>query len=157
MKRILRQLPNRVPWRRDCQLASSVYGHRTHTLAILEQFDPMKGWTCVDIRGPGGITDFLSPPAESTGRVVGLDMDHEFLERGRRRALRIVGFQPGDAYGSHLPADIFNLVYMRLSRVMQEIPTKVFKEAMRLARPRGLVAIQKNGWLNVEVLSAACG
>jgi hypothetical protein len=40
---------------------------------------------------------------------------------------------------------------------MQEIPTKVFKEAMRMARPRGLVAIQKNGWLNVEVLSAACG
>jgi ubiquinone/menaquinone biosynthesis C-methylase UbiE len=55
---------------------------------MLEQFGPMKGWTCVDIRcGPGGITDFLSPPVGSTGRVVGLDMDHEFLECARRRPM----------------------------------------------------------------------
>jgi ubiquinone/menaquinone biosynthesis C-methylase UbiE len=69
--------------------------------------------------------------------VVGLDMNHEFLERARRRAPRNVEFQLGDAYGSHLPAGIFNLVHM------QEIPSKLFKEAMRLARPRVLVAIQK--------------
>jgi ubiquinone/menaquinone biosynthesis C-methylase UbiE len=64
------------------------------------------GWTCVDIRcGPGGITDFLSSPVGSTGRVVGLDMNHEFLERARRHAPRNVEFQLGDATDrTYLPA-----------------------------------------------------
>jgi ubiquinone/menaquinone biosynthesis C-methylase UbiE len=63
----------------------------------------MEGWTCVDIRcGPGGITDFLSPPVGSTGRVVGLDMDHELLEcaRRRRRLKVVTPFRhlSGDSY-----------------------------------------------------------
>ncbi|MGO9048731.1 MAG: class I SAM-dependent methyltransferase [Xanthobacteraceae bacterium] len=113
-------------------------------LAMLERFGPMRGWNCLDIGcGPGGITDLLGPRVGPTGRVIGLDMDEEFLEHARRKAPSNVEFQLGDAYGSNLPAGTFDLVHMRFVASTAGNPERLLKEAIRLVRPGGLVALQE--------------
>ena len=57
------------------------------TLAMLDRFGSMQGWTCIDIGcGPGGITDLLSARVGPAGRVIGLDMNAQFLEHARGNA-----------------------------------------------------------------------
>ena len=57
------------------------------TMAMLDRFGPMNGWRCIDIGcGPGGITDLLSARVGSSGQVIGLDRDAEFLDHARRNA-----------------------------------------------------------------------
>jgi ubiquinone/menaquinone biosynthesis C-methylase UbiE len=114
------------------------------TLAMLERFGPMNGWTCIDIGcGPGGITDLLSARVGPTGRVVGLDMDKEFLEHARKNAPSNVEFRLGDAYGPDLPAGTFNLVHMRFVASTAGNPERLLNEAIRLVRPGGLIALQE--------------
>ena len=68
-------------------------------LAMLDRIGLMEGWACLDVGcGPGGITDLLSARVGPAGRVVGLDMDLEFLEHARRNAPSNVEFHLGDAY-----------------------------------------------------------
>jgi 2-polyprenyl-3-methyl-5-hydroxy-6-metoxy-1,4-benzoquinol methylase len=68
------------------------------TLAMLGRFGPMEGWACLDVGcGPGGITDLLSARVGRAGRVIGLDMDEEFLEYARRSAPTNVEFRRGEA------------------------------------------------------------
>lgn len=114
------------------------------TLAMLERFGPMQGWTCVDIGcGPGGITDLLSARVGPTGRVIGLDRDAAFLEHARGNAPGNVEFRVGDAYSSDLPAATFDLVHMRFLASTAGSPDRLLKEATRLARPGGIVALQE--------------
>jgi ubiquinone/menaquinone biosynthesis C-methylase UbiE len=114
------------------------------TLAMLDQFGPMQGWACVDICcGPGGITDLLSALVGPNGQVIGLDMDAEFLEYARGNAPSNVEFRLGDAYGSDLPAGAFDLVHMRFVASTAGSPERLLKEAMRLVRPGGVVALQE--------------
>jgi len=113
-------------------------------LAMLERFGPMEGWTCLDIGcGPGGITDLLSARVGPAGRVIGLDMDAQFLDHARRNAPINVHFQLGDAYGSDLPAGTFDLVHMRFVASTAGNPERLLKEAIRLVRSGGLVALQE--------------
>src|SRR5271157_5826080 len=71
------------------------------TVAMLERFGPMTGWVCLDIGcGPGGITDLLGACVGPSGRVIGLDMDAQFLEHARSNARANVEFRLGDAYRS---------------------------------------------------------
>jgi SAM-dependent methyltransferase len=114
------------------------------TLAMLDRFGPMQGWTCLDVGcGPGGITGLLSERAGPTGRVVGLDMDGEFLAHARANAAGNVEFRQGNAYGSDLPAGMFDLVHMRFVASTAGDPERLIKEAIRLARPGGIVALQE--------------
>ena len=114
------------------------------TIAMLERFGPMQGWQCLDIGcGPGGITDLLSARVGATGRVVGLDMDPEFLAHARRNAPGNVEFHRGDAYGSDLPSRAFDLVHMRFVASTAGNPEQLLREATRLARPGGIVALQE--------------
>jgi ubiquinone/menaquinone biosynthesis C-methylase UbiE len=114
------------------------------TLAMLAQFGPMQGWQCVDVGcGPGGITDLLSARVGRTGRVIGLDMDAEFLEHARRSAPSNVEFLLGDAYTSGLPSSTFDLVHMRFLASTAGDPEKLIAEAMRLTRLGGIVALQE--------------
>jgi len=114
------------------------------TLAMLDRFGPMEGWTCLDIGcGPGGITDLLSARVGPAGRVVGLDMDSEFLEAARRSASSNVEFRLGDAYGSDLPSGSFDLVHMRFVASTAGNPERLLGEATRLARLGGIVALQE--------------
>ena len=113
-------------------------------LAMLDRIGPIKSWTCLDIGcGPGGITDLLSARVGPAGRVVGLDMDAEFLEHARRNAPSNVEFHLGDAYGSDLSAGTFDLVHMRFVASTAGNPEQLLKEATRLARPGGIVALQE--------------
>jgi SAM-dependent methyltransferase len=114
------------------------------TLAMLDRFGHMGGWNCLDVGcGPGGITDLLSAQVGPAGRVIGLDMDSEFLEHARRNAPNNVAFRLGDAYGSDLPSGAFDLVHMRFLASTAGDPERLIAEAVRLARPGGIVALQE--------------
>jgi len=114
------------------------------TIAMLDRFGPMLGWSCLDLGcGPGGITELLSARVGTAGRVIGLDMDSEFLEHARRNASNNVEFRLGDAYGSDLPSGTFDLVHMRFVASTAGDPERLLAEAIRLVRPGGFVALQE--------------
>ena len=114
------------------------------TLAMLDRFGLMQGWSCLDIGcGPGGITDLLSVRVGPVGRVIGLDMDSEFLEHARQSAPSNVEFRLGDAYSSDLPSGTFDLVHMRFVASTAGYPERLLTEATRLTRSGGIVALQE--------------
>ncbi|MBX9823813.1 MAG: methyltransferase domain-containing protein [Xanthobacteraceae bacterium] len=113
-------------------------------LAMLERFGPMLGWTCLDIGcGPGGITDLLSARVGPKGNVVGLDMNAAFLDHARKNAAPNTEFRQGDAYDADLPAGSFDVVHMRFVASTAGNTGRLLKEAMRLAKPGGIVALQE--------------
>ncbi len=114
------------------------------TRAMLELVGVGPGWSCLDVGcGPGGITGLLSERVGPQGRVVGLDRDAEFLAHARGRAAANTEFRQGDAYGSDLPAASFDLVHMRFVASTAGDPERLLREAIRLARPGGVVALQE--------------
>lgn len=114
------------------------------TEVMLDRIGVKEGWSCLDIGcGPCGITDLLSRRVGASGRVLGLDMDAQFLEIARAGAPRNVEFRQGDAYGSDLPADSFDLVHMRFVASTAGNPERLLNEAIRLTRPGGFVAVQE--------------
>jgi SAM-dependent methyltransferase len=111
---------------------------------MLDRIGIAPGWRCLDIGcGPRGITDLLSERVGSSGRVVGLDMDDQHLAHARRTAPANVEFRRGDAYGSDLPAGAFDLVHMRFVASTAGNPERLLREALRLTRPGGIVALQE--------------
>lgn len=115
-----------------------------HTERMLDLIGVRDGWACLDIGcGPGGITGLLSTRVGPTGRVVGLDMNAEFLEHARATAPPNVEFVMGDAYGSNLPAGTFDLVHMRFVASTAGAPERLLQEAKRLVRPGGTIALQE--------------
>jgi SAM-dependent methyltransferase len=118
------------------------------TLTMLDRIGVKPGWHCLDIGcGPGGITGLLSERVGPGGRVVGLDMDEQFLAHARAQrpahAPVNVEFLRGDAYGSELPAASFDLVHLRFIASTAGDPERLIREAMRLARVGGVVALQE--------------
>jgi len=114
------------------------------TEVMLDRIGVQPGWSCLDVGcGPRGITDLLSKRVGASGRVVGLDMQARFLEIARAGAPKNVEFRQGDAYGSDLPAGGFDLVHMRFVASTAGDPERLLKEAIRLARPGGIVALQE--------------
>jgi SAM-dependent methyltransferase len=112
--------------------------------AMLDRIGSMQGWACLDIGcGPGGITGLLSERVGPAGRVIGLDMDETFLRHAKKSAPGNVAFRLGDAYRSGLPAGSFDLVHMRFVASTAGNPEQLLKEASRLARPGGIVALQE--------------
>jgi SAM-dependent methyltransferase len=114
------------------------------TRALLDLIGVRPGWTCLDIGcGPRGITDILSQRVGPQGRVVGLDKDEQFLAYGRAHAPANVEFRRGDAYDCGLPAGTFDLVHMRFVASTAGDPERLIREAIRLARPGGTIALQE--------------
>ena len=114
------------------------------TVVMLDRIGVTEGWSCLDVGcGPRGITDLLSKRVGASGHVVGLDMDAQFLEVARSGAPTNVEFRQGDAYRSELPADSFDLVHIRFVASTAGNPELLLKEAIRLARPGGIVALQE--------------
>ena len=115
-----------------------------NTSVMLDLIGVKDGWSCLDVGcGPGGITGLLSERAGPNGRVVGLDMDARFLKHARVGAPENVEFQLGDAYRSDLPTGSFDLVHMRFVASTAGDPERLFQEAIRLARPGGIIALQE--------------
>jgi len=114
------------------------------TVAMLDCFGPMQGWSCLDIGcGPGGITDLLSERVGPNGRVIGIDRNADFLAYARRSAAANVAFRLGDAYSSGLDSGTFDLVHMRFVASTAGDPEQLIEEAKRLARLDGIVALQE--------------
>jgi len=111
---------------------------------MLEQIGVGEGWTCLDLGcGPGGITELLSERVGTSGRVVGLDMNAKFLEHARATAPNNVEFVLGDAYGSELPGESFDLVHMRFVASTAGAPERLLQEAKRLAKQGGTIALEE--------------
>jgi ubiquinone/menaquinone biosynthesis C-methylase UbiE len=111
---------------------------------MLDRIGVAPGWRCLDIGcGPGGITEMLSRRVAGAGRVVGLDMDAAFLDHARSRAAANTEFRQGDAFRTGLPAGSFDLVHMRFVASTAGDPDGLLREAIRLTRPRGVVALQE--------------
>lgn len=112
--------------------------------AMLDLIGVAEGWRCLDVGcGPGGITPLMSSRVGASGQVVGLDRDEQFLTHARAHAPSNVEFRQGDAYQSDLPAASFDLVHMRFVASTAGEPERLIKEAMRLAKPGGTVALQE--------------
>lgn len=111
---------------------------------MLEKIGVAEGWRCLDLGcGPGGITSLLSARVGSGGGVTGLDVDPVFIDHARRSAAANTEFVQGDAYGAALPAGSFDLVHLRFVVSTAGEPQKLLREAMRLAKPGGVVALQE--------------
>ena len=126
--------------RLDAQARSFAPDART----MLERIGVAPGWTCLDLGcGPRGITDLLSERVGPTGRVVGVDKDEGFLTHASAHASANVEFRLGDAYDSRLPSATFDLVHMRFVASTAGHPESLLREALRLTRPGGIVALQE--------------
>jgi ubiquinone/menaquinone biosynthesis C-methylase UbiE len=110
---------------------------------MLDRIGVASGWHCLDFGcGPGGITELMSERVGPAGRVVGLDMNARFLDHARKSAPANVEFINGDAYHASLPERGFDLVHMRFVASTAGGPELLIREAMRLTRPGGFVALQ---------------
>jgi SAM-dependent methyltransferase len=111
---------------------------------MLEKIGVAEGWRCLDLGcGPRGITPLLSERVGASGKVIGLDTDPIFVEHGRQHAATNTLFVEGDAYGAALPPGSFDLVHLRFVASTAGEPQKLLREAMRLAKPGGIVALQE--------------
>lgn len=114
------------------------------TLTMLDLIGVSEGWSCIDVGcGPGGITRALSHLAGPSGKVVGLDMNPDFLEYARANAPGNVEFRHGDAFHIDITAGSFDLVHMRFVASTAGQPERLLQEALRLVRPGGTVALQE--------------
>jgi ubiquinone/menaquinone biosynthesis C-methylase UbiE len=114
------------------------------TEAMLDRLGSMQGWSCLDIGcGPGGITGLLSERVGSAGCVMGIDTDARFLEYARKTAPANVEFRLANAFGSDLPEASFDFVHMRFVASTSGQPEMLLREAIRLAKPGGIVALQE--------------
>lgn len=108
-------------------------------------------WSCLDVGcGPGGVTGLLSERVGPRGRIVGLDMNAAFLDHARVSAPANVEFIQSDAFSSGLSDGIFDLVHMRFVASTAGDPERLLREAIRLAKPGGTIALQEpdGGTLN---------
>jgi len=111
---------------------------------MLERIGVGAGWTCLDLGcGPGGIAALLSTRVGKSGRVVGLDADAAFIEYARQHAAPNVEFIVGDAYRTKLAGGGFDLVHTRFIASTAGEPENLIREAIRLAKPGGFVAMQE--------------
>jgi SAM-dependent methyltransferase len=111
---------------------------------LLDRIGVATGWRCLDLGcGPRGITDLLSEYVGPTGQVVGLDRNEEFLAHGRAHAPSNVAFRHGEAGNTGMPSGSFDLVHMRFVAGTTSNPVALLREAVRLARPGGIVAAQE--------------
>jgi len=112
---------------------------------MLERIGVAAGWRCLDLGcGPGGITGLLSKRVGAAGRVLGLDADPAFLDYARHEKPANVEFVQGDAYRTGLEGASFDLVHVRFLASTAGEPLKLLREAMRLAKPGGVVAFQES-------------
>jgi len=106
------------------------------------------GWRCLDLGcGPGGIMELLGARVGPTGRVVGLDADRVWLAEARAwtaaHRLGNVSLVEGDAYRTPLRPGGFDLVHIRFLGSTAGRSEELFREALTLVRPGGVLAAQE--------------
>lgn len=121
---------------------------RPHSADLLSRLALQPGADALDLGcGPSGILDLLAAAVGPGGRVLGVDANPALVESARSyvrsEGLANVEVQVGDALGTGLPGDSFDLVHARTVLATVQEPTKVVAEMVRLARPGGWVAGQE--------------
>lgn len=112
--------------------------------AMLDRIGVGPGWRCIDLAcGPCGITDLLAERVGPGGEVIGLEHDPAFVAFARERTPANVRIVQGDAYRTGLEACAFDLVHVRFLACTAGDPERLIAEAIRLARPGGVVALQE--------------
>jgi SAM-dependent methyltransferase len=118
--------------------------HAADAKVMLDLIGVGAGWSCVDLGcGPRGITDMLSERVGAAGHVIGVDKNEEFLDHARARAAANIEFRHADASSTGLPGATFDLVHMRFVAATTSNPGSLLREAVRLVRPGGVVALQE--------------
>jgi ubiquinone/menaquinone biosynthesis C-methylase UbiE len=103
---------------------------------------------CLDLcSGIGGVLDLLSARVGDSGSCLGLDLDAEKLAVAQEWAdglgLSNVRFQQGDAFATGLASGGFDLVHTRFAVGIVPHGLGILAEAMRLARPGGLIVLEE--------------
>jgi SAM-dependent methyltransferase len=102
------------------------------------------GDTAIDLGcGPRGILELLSDRVGPSGRVIGLDADHNHvakaLEMVATRGLTNVEVVLADARDTALPTSSFDVVHTRALLITVPKPEQVVQEMARLIKPGGWV------------------
>jgi SAM-dependent methyltransferase len=123
---------------------------------LLDQLPIAPDWRALDVGcGPLGILDLLDERIGEQGEVVGLDLVPRMLDLARavlaQRGLGRVRLVQGDASGTGLPRESFDLVHQRLVLVNVETPERIVAEIAALARPGGWVALEE-----IDAISHVC-
>jgi ubiquinone/menaquinone biosynthesis C-methylase UbiE len=118
---------------------------RQESESLFDRIGLEPGGRAVDLGcGPQGVLDLLSERIGPSGHVIGVERNLESVATAKRfvldRALANVQVVRGDATGTGLPDDTFDLVHARLVLVNVPHGEAVVREMVRLARPGGVVA-----------------
>ncbi len=121
---------------------------RSDAAIMLDRVGVSEGWRCLDLGcGAGGITDLLSERAGESGSVVGLDSDPTLLKAAKgwatTKGMANTEFVEGNAYATNLPGDSFDFVHIRFLLSTAGQPQPLLREAYRLTRPGGVLAIEE--------------
>lgn len=105
-----------------------------------------EGETVLDLGSGGGIDVFLaSKKVGKRGKVIGLDMTPEMIERARANALRAelanVEFRQGEIEGLPLPDESVDVIISNCVICLSPDKGKVFREMFRVLRHGGRLAI----------------
>jgi arsenite methyltransferase len=112
----------------------------------LECADVSEGDTVLDLGSGAGIDCFLaSRRVGASGRVIGVDMTDEMLERARRNAeeggYTNVEFRKGHIEDLPIEADSVDRIISNCVVNLSPDKPKVFGEALRVLRPGGLLTV----------------
>ena len=119
--------------------------------ALLDRLDIPVGGDVIDIGcGPIGILPLLSDRVGPHGQVTGFDRLGDMLDHAARSCAGLgnVRFALGDATDTGFTADTFDVAHVRLLLVNVPEPMAVLREATRIVRPGGVVAVQEVDWLS---------
>jgi ubiquinone/menaquinone biosynthesis C-methylase UbiE len=123
----------------------SVWGHVTRK--FLSRLEVKKGWRCLDVgAGPGLVSIDMREMVGETGEVTALEPSEFYLDWLRNqvseRGWNNVTCLQGTAEQASLPAEYFDLVFVRWVIAFVPDPEKFLTRLFSALRPGGIIAIQ---------------
>lgn len=127
------------------RLRSLARAHRPATARLLRKVGLARGMRCLDVGcGIGEVTLAMARAVAPGGLAVGVDLDEQYLEVGRKKARRRqlpAEFRLASA-GDLGEEEAYDLVYARCLLSHVSNPEAVLEGMVRAARPGGTVAVE---------------